>query len=135
MFWSCFPCSLSKLFGLVTGARTCLKDTSVFWKFCLCQEPLVQNAPGSLAWFWGTGINSGDYKEKCIFYIAKPAFPSTGPISFHFPHSLIYAEVDGKQLVMQNSKWEFSKVLILKIIRKNTLCSCLQWILLICVLI
>lgn len=63
-------------FGLISGSKVCLKGSSVFWKSCLCQEPLVQSAPGSLAWFLGTGINSGDYREKNIFFYSKIIFLS-----------------------------------------------------------
>jgi len=59
---------------LVSGARIWLKGTSVFWKSCPCQELSVQNASGSLAWFWGTGINSGDIERKNIYVFYSETF-------------------------------------------------------------
>lgn len=91
--------SLSKLFWLVFSFQGMAQRHLCLLESCLCQEPLVQNASGSLAAFWGTGIGSGDYREeKYIFFIPKPfSSPSTGSISFHFLHSLTYPEVGEKQ--------------------------------------
>lgn len=87
---------------------------------------------------WEPGLVLGNWNklwrlQEKIFFYSKTVLPLNW--SYLFPFSSQFEIYWGrwKQPVTQNSKWEFSKVLRPKIIRKNTLCSSLQWILLICV--